>query len=354
MDKNSYLGRYFEGLFLVLIFLVSIQTFCEEYFIFMNYSVLIRKYMIIAGCAFDLIFTIEFFSRLFISGKKGGTLAYMSREGGFIDLLSSIPLLLFHSGPLIWVTFFAGEAGILAFLGTFSFLKIIKVFRIARTLRFLRPLKLLGKIKRKYRMSPIFLSRAIAISITVIILALIGFSFLDKGTVVQSKSAESQILLENYIKSSSTHNFKELLTGAESVLFIKKGNETVYKNLSDRDFQDNYFNDDFYMKKIDSYEIYFNNKDAKKIHSFINMIIFSIMIGIIIGFSTFYRRFFNRHISRVASVILRGFKTADYSTAVRIDNNKKDFEIYQIADQYNRKWLPIKRRIIEIKKEHSS
>jgi len=61
MDENSYLGRYFEGLFLVLIFLVSIQTFCEEYFIFMNYSVLIRKYMIIAGCAFDLIFTIEFF-----------------------------------------------------------------------------------------------------------------------------------------------------------------------------------------------------------------------------------------------------------------------------------------------------
>lgn len=310
--------------------------------------------MIIAGCAFDLIFTIEFFFRLFISGKRGGTLAYISREGGFIDLISSFPLLLFHSGPLIWITFFGGEAGILAFLGSLSFLKIIKVFRIARALRFLRPLKLFGKIKRKYMMSSIFLSRAISISITVIILSLIGFSFLDRGNVVQSKSAGSQILLENYIKSSSTHNYEELLKGSESVLFIKKGTETVYKSLSDRDFHDNYFNDDFYTKRINSYEIYFNNKDAKRIHSFINMTVFSIIIGIIVGFSTFYRRFFNRHISGVAHVILRGFKTADYSTAVRIDINKKDFEIYQIADQYNRKWLPIKRRIIEIKKDLSS
>ena len=52
----------------------------------------------------------------------------------------------------------------------------------------------------------------------------------------------------------------------------------------------------------------------------------------------------------VGGMMLRGFKTIDYSTPVRVQDNRRDFEIYQLAEQYNKKWLPIKRRIIEIKK----
>jgi hypothetical protein len=67
--------------------------------------------------------------------------------------------------------------------------------------------------------------------------------------------------------------------------------------------------------------------------------------------TTIYRRFFNRHIASATNVMYRGFRTTDYSTPVRIQNNRMEFEIYQLADQYNKKWLPIKRRIIEIKRE---
>jgi hypothetical protein len=67
--------------------------------------------------------------------------------------------------------------------------------------------------------------------------------------------------------------------------------------------------------------------------------------------TTVYRRFFNRHIASPVNVMFRGFKTSEYSTPVRIQEKRTDFEIYQLAEQYNKKWLLIKRRIMEIKRE---
>ncbi|HEB32311.1 MAG TPA: hypothetical protein ENI15_15790 [Spirochaetes bacterium] len=354
MEEKSYLGRTFEGIILFMIFLVIIQTFGEEYFVFMTYSVSVRKYMIIAGGAFDLIFTIEFLFRLFISGRKGGAFGYMAREGGFIDLVTSIPLLIFHSGPIVWETFFAGQAELafFAFLGGVSFLKFVKVFRIIRTLRFLRPLKFFGKIKKRYKMAPVFLAKGISISITVIILVLIGSAFITGGDGLHSKSEETENLLNNFIKSSPSPDFKELLAGTDSVLFVKKGNETVYRSLSDLSFQETYFNDDFYVSRIGSYDVFLSARDLKRAQAFKNLTFYSIIIGIILGFAVIYRRFFNRHISEVIRVMLKGYKTEEYSTPVRIDKKRKDFETYLVADQYNRKWLPLKRKIIEIKREH--
>jgi hypothetical protein len=46
--------------------------------------------------------------------------------------------------------------------------------------------------------------------------------------------------------------------------------------------------------------------------------------------------------------MLRGFQTTSYSTPVRIKKNA-EFEINQLADEYNRKWLPVKSKIIELK-----
>jgi hypothetical protein len=354
MEEKSYLGRTLEGIILFLIFLVTIQTFGEEYFVFMSYGVSFRKYMIIAGCAFDLIFTVEFLSRLFVSGKRGSSAGYMSREGGFIDLITSIPLLVFNSGPLVWQTFFAShvEPATFMFLGGVSFLKFVKVFRILRTLRFLRPLKFFGKIKKRYKMSPIFLAKAISISIGVIILVLIGFSFIKGENGPHSKSEEAEHLVNNYIKNTLSPDFSGLLSGTDSVLFVKKGNETVYRSISEAGFEKNYFGDDFTVSRIGGYEVYFSNMDLKRAQAFRNITFYSIIIGIILGFTVIYRRFFNRHVSEVARVMLKGYKTEEYSTPVRIDKKRKDFETYLVADQYNRKWLPLKRKIIEIKKMH--
>jgi hypothetical protein len=348
MNEKSYLGRFFEPLFLVLIILVIMQTFSEELATFMNYTVALRKKLLLAGFGFDLAFTIEFIARLSRASRRGGAGKYMTKEYGFIDFIASIPLLVFHSGPLVYLTFFAGKIGFFTSLSALSIMKIIKPIRIARTLRYIRTLKLVGKTKRQFIITARHVSRILSIVITFIVLSLIGFSYIDSGKVITSKSQETRTLLSNYIESQDEYGFDTLLKGSDSVLYIKSGRDVLYRGIGDTVFKKRFMGDDSYRSMVGKYEVTFSDKDRKKTNSFINMLAYSMIIAIIISIATIYRRFFNLYISRPIFVMLRGFQSASYSTPVRIKKNA-DFETTQLADQYNRKWLPVKRRIIELK-----
>jgi hypothetical protein len=226
----------------------------------------------------------------------------------------------------------------------------VKVIRIVRTLRFVRILKLLGKFKRRYRMTPVFVSRTVSLSVTVVVLALIGFAFLDGGRVLKPKSSEVRMVISNSLKGGKSVPLSELISGTESVIFIKKDNKTVYQSMPESSFRARFIGDDYSVQTLNPYQVTFNNKDVKRTEAFINMLALSIILGILLFMATFYRFFFNRHVSVLLSTMTRGFKTADYSTAVRTDERRADFEIYQLADQYNGKWLPLKRKILELKK----
>jgi hypothetical protein len=351
MKKFSYLGGILEGLIFFFIVLVILQTYGEELAVYMGYSVDFRRLLLVAGFCFDMIFSIEFIARLFVSGGRGKTGRYLVREGGIIDFFSSIPLLIFSSGPLLYMTYFAGETGLILSLGSMSFLKIVKTMRVVRTFRFVRTLKILGKTKTQYLMTPKYVASALIITISISVATLIGFTYFENGQLIQSSSVETKKILSSYIDRGGSENFDNLLANSSAVLFIEKDNEVIYRKFEQNHIENYFFNDDYYTEKIGGYDIYFNNKDAKRAHSLINMTLFSLIVLTIIGITTIYRRFFNKHISGVTGVMLRGFRTTGYSTPVRIVEKKKEFEIYELAEQYNKKWLPIKRRIIELKQQ---
>ncbi len=348
MNENSYIGKAFEGLIFFFIIFVILQTFGEEFAVYRGFSVQIRKYLLIAGFSFDFIFSAEFISRLIVSGKKKKAGAYILREGGFIDLLSSLPLLLLNSGPLMYMTFFAGQNILFFSIGGLSFLKIVKIIRITRMLRFLRALKILGKTRTRYIMTPRYINTVLIIVIFICIGAFAGFYIIDNNTVIKPGAA----VMENILVHSPEilKNPVPVFSQTDTVLMVKKDSEVIYSGIDPESFRNFYMGDDFYTRTIDGYEVFFNNMDAKRVHALIHMMILAIIIGVIIGITTIYRGFFNRHIASVINVMLRGFSTAKYSTPVRIRRSRENFETYGLAEQYNRKWLPIKRRIIELKK----
>jgi hypothetical protein len=352
MKEKSYLGNVFESFIVFFILLVILETLFEEYALFMDYSARIRIYLLIAGFGFDLLFSIEFLVRLFLAARRGGAAGYILREGGFIDFVASLPLLVFHSGPLIWMTFFYGEAGFFAALGSLSFLKIVKVIRVARILRFVRALKIFGKLRQKYILTSKYVARVVSLAVLIIVLALIGFAFVERSEVLQSKSGETEKLLANYLEENPAPDFEALLHGSETVLFIEQEAAPVYRRISEGDFKKYYLIDDYKVARIAGYSVYFSRKDLQKTRSFINLLAFSMIIGIIIILSTLYRLSFNRHISGLIMVMLRGFRSAEYSTPVRIARKKMELETYQLAEQYNKKWLPVKRKLLEIKNQN--
>jgi hypothetical protein len=352
MNKKSYVGFIAESAAFFLITLSVIHVFVEEYVTFMDYNILIKKYVYAAGLFFDFMFTIEFLARLSIAGNRGGIFDYLTHEGGVIDFLSSIPILLFFSGPLVWKLFFGEDGGIFIILGSFTFFKAVRIAQIVKPLRFMRILKIFGKMKNNNVMTPHFIKKGAILIVSIVVASLVGFSFVEGGSLFQSRSRVTRTLLKNYVENTESHNFNDFLRGSETVLFIKKDNEIVYRNISSLFFKNNFYYDDYFRTSVKDYEIYLNVKDVNKATSIIYMLSFAIIAGTLTAISTLYRRYFNKHLVSVIKVMLKGFTSANYLTPVRLNRNKGDFEIYKVAHQYNKKWLPLKRKIIDIKKRH--
>lgn len=359
MNRYSYLGRALEALIFILIILVIFLTYGEELAVYLNLSVAVRQYLLVASFCFDAIFSVEFIGRIIISAKRRKTGRYLLREGGIIDFIASLPLLVLSSGPLLFMTYLSGDGGIvmpmvgalgLSAAGKMRFSKIFKTIRIIRAFRFVRAMKLFGKLKSRYVMTPSYVGAPLLIVAAVSIAVLIGVTYLEDQKIIKPKAEELRSVLLPTVELEEPENFHLFFSGSESLLFIEAEGETVFRNVEAGTFEAGYFNDDYYTVQMGKYTVYLDRKDVKRIHALINMVVFDIIIASIILVTLIYRPFFNRHIASATSVMLRGFKTIDYSTPVRIQENRRGFEIYQLAEQYNKKWLPIKRRIIEIKR----
>jgi hypothetical protein len=359
MNRYSYLGRALEGLLFILIILVIFLTYGEELAVYLNLSVAMRRYLLMGSFCFDAIFSAEFIARVIISGKRGKLGRYFIREGGIIDFFASLPLLVLSSGPLLFMTYLSGDNGVvlpvmgalgLGAAGKIRFLKILNTKRIIRVFRFVRAMKLFGKIKTRYVMTPRYVGAPVLIVAAISIAVLISFTYLEDRWNIQPRAEELRAVLVPAMELEEPENFPLFFSGSKSLLFIEEEGETVFRNIEPEDFDTGYFNDDYYTLQIGTYTVYLDRKDIKRTYALINMLVFDIIIASIVLITLIYRPFFNRHIASVTSVMLRGFKTIDYSTPVRVQDNRRDFEIYQLAEQYNKKWLPIKRRIIEIKK----
>ncbi len=140
------LSGFFENFIFIAIILVIIQTFLEDFSSYKSWSVLIRNILLISGFILDFIFTIEFIVRSSVNARNKKFIEYFWYNRGWIDLLSSIPLLLLNSGPALYVIL-SGDVYLLAEgVGVLNVFKIIKAIRVARILRLIRIVKIFGKI----------------------------------------------------------------------------------------------------------------------------------------------------------------------------------------------------------------
>jgi len=97
MNKKSF----WENFIFTVIILAITEIFIEELSYILIFSVELKKLLIISGFIFDVIFSIEFIVRSINSKKEKGFLFYIKYNKGWVDFLSSLPVLLFNSFPLV-------------------------------------------------------------------------------------------------------------------------------------------------------------------------------------------------------------------------------------------------------------
>lgn len=345
------LKSFLENFILFCILLVIAQTFCEELAVIFNWTVKTRNWLTIAGLAFDIIFTIEFFTRLIIASKKNQAYQYFFYERGWVDFIASVPLLILNSGPNAYIVIF-GTEGIRVGLGAVNVLKIVKAIRITRVLRLIRILKIFGKIKNANSVMAqrhiATISTTVCTSILAIIMILGFFKFPALDETGDRRISIYRNQIQGYVALSSRWGnvslFEQLKTGMQNdqnVLRIEAGGE-VFNRYSEAYLNENFNYEDVSELKVGQIVLTLSMKDIRKIESKVSILYFCLIIFVIMMLMIFYSRHFVQTVSDVIHVMNRGMSEPEYYLEAKIKPPFKSDDIFVLAEKYNTIWLTMK------------
>ncbi|MDR1932780.1 MAG: ion transporter [Spirochaetales bacterium] len=125
--------RYLFGA--ALVFLALAEVLCEDLAALSGLSVSVRRLLVCAGFLFDLFFTAQFLVGLYTASLNRKTRRYFAGEGGWIDFLAAVPLLVLYSGPAMFGIAAGGVCllpGVLRMSAGLRFLRFLKLFRLRR------------------------------------------------------------------------------------------------------------------------------------------------------------------------------------------------------------------------------
>ncbi len=345
-----------ESIVIAAILLVLVQTFLEDFAVLIGWSWEVRKILLITGFFFDLFFTVEFLTRLYVSVYNGRAARYFFRERGWIDFAASIPLLLLSSGPAM-LALVTGGSAMFALGSMLNILKVVKAVRIARILRLLRVLKLFKQIK--YTDSPMaqrHIAKITTMTITVFVVVLfsasVALSLVDVPSVDEVIAEKNRGTVERIVSEipAQTRDAKNWLTGftestnLENILLVKKEGTTLYSKYDNQYYRNNFGPADYQYIARGGYDFFFDLRTLVAIQAKDNLIHFGIVILFVVSLLVYYSPHFAITVTDPIGVMRKGMEDDSYNLEVKIPERYKEDDIYRLADAYNRSFLPMKDR----------
>jgi hypothetical protein len=366
-NKKPLVVTLLENFTLVMIVLVLIQTFLEDLSVYLGWSIAIRDQLRIGGFFFDLFFTFEFLTRLIISISKKSGKKYLIHGNGWIDLLASVPLLLFVSGPFFISKLAPLDDISVGLLNVFGLLKMIKAIRVTRILRFLRVLKIFGKFKNvRSKMAQRHVSTILTMSIMTIIVFYSTIQILQEDQIGILQSAAS---VQRKRESDLNMNFSRMYgmlsdkdyrnTLQKTAKFYPEIAAISYKGDLLYEFTKLSSSEVLELVSMGSEEIYIEKGAANghlnityyrgqvmKQEAFANLLQFGLIIALLLVILILYTAHFALTVSDPIFVMRMGFEKKDYTLAVKIPESYKNDDVFLLASDYNDRWLPAKMRTL--------
>ncbi|MBN1501354.1 MAG: ion transporter [Spirochaetes bacterium] len=344
------LNKFFENFIFAAIILVVIQTFLDDYSRFAGWPVSLRNILLISGFVFDFIFTVEFIVRSLYGLKNREFRKYFWYNRGWVDFLSSIPLLLLNSGPSLYILLTGNVYSLAEGVGVLNVLKVIKAIRVTRILRLIRVIKIFGKIHNTdSKMAQHHTAVITTTAVFSIIFTLIMFSFINSEAL--NKADEKAEMYRLHLKSAVDLTENNYISHEDAARIIFKNDNSVvflkYKQtdiiiLDKKYFQKYYDYEDFRVIKMNDYEMYVSLKDINADIALHHIQNFAIIMILVLAFSFLYTRHFAQTVSDVAHILNLGLRKKDYMLQIKINKNYEDHEIFKLAKFYNDAYLPAK------------
>jgi len=352
-SSRGAVTSFLESLVIAAILLVLVQTFLEDFAVLSGWNVEIRNKILLAGFFFDLFFTIEFLTRLYNAIMEGKVGRYFSVERGWIDLLASVPLLMFNSGPFA-LTLLTGQGIAVGLGGILNLLKVIKAIRIARILRFLRIVKIFRRIKNvSSPMAQRHVASITAISVTIVVLSLLFFTVFSSSLQLDGLDtafAEQQEAVAEHLDENKddpadfVFAMQTLRETYPSLLIVKYRGQTLYSRYTDSYYQEFFAPGDYTYLRKDDLELFFDQRPYVSQLSRESILFFVIVVLIVLAYLLIYSPHFALTVSDPIHVMRRGLEETNYNLEVKIPQKYKTDDVFQMAALYNEKYLPLKDR----------
>lgn len=344
---------FLENLVIVAIVLVLIQTFLEDFAVLAGWSWSVRRVLLFTGFAFDLFFTIEFLTRLYVAFINRRTGVYFWYERGWIDLLASIPLLLLSSGPQV-LAYLSGSATIIGFAGILNVLKVVKAIRIARILRLLRVLKIFARIRNtESTMAQRHVAKISTVAVTVVVTGVLVLTVLFSVLGVpslESRYQEQTLELLDRVGSydlatrEAVNEVEELADIEESLLVVQRDGRTVFSRF-DTEHYETYFGPvDYGYGERGEVRVFFDLRPVNQEQSRANLIYFAVIVLLVMAFMLYYSPHFALTVSDPLHVMRRGMNEKGYNLEVKVPWLYREDEVYRLGRLYNEVYLPLKDR----------
>lgn len=374
--EANFLGSVVENLIIGAIIFALVITVLDEFATVFEFTLTARNSILIASFATDLLFTVEFAARLIVTSRHGAARHYMVHQRGWIDLISSVPLMLLSSGPEVLIMLNPDLFGHGAGLGFMSSIKIVKAVRVSRILRLLRLLKIMGKIQNTDSQMA---NRHIAVISTIATISFItvysfmaftgtmGFHDIEQQndafyknlavnvqTVAQHSpgSAEVQQDKARELISNLMLNIDSSQSGIAQIYYkdaLLLSNFTAEYLNSHFKFDDSRkasdkFHGDSHVHAITHGDmiIYVNTWPVQKEKARVNIMVFFGISAILLSFMFVYSRHFVQNVTDVVHVIQKGVTDANFNLEVSVREDFASDEIFALAKSYNETLLPEK------------
>jgi len=351
-ESLGSVGRFFEGVVTVVILLVIVQTFLDDFSIVMKWTDDHKRILLFVGFGFDFFFTVEFLVRLYNAILRRRAAFYIIHERGWIDFLASIPLLMFSSGPPV-IAYLLRESAFLQFGGILNMLKLVKAIRIARILRLLRIVKIFRNIK--YADSPMaqrHVAKIITISITIIVISMFAYSIIDQQ--VETIGADAAVIerQHQFVHSLNAGDPNAVLDSVdparEDLLLVKKNGEVLFSRYDQNYFKAQFNPGDFISHKEGDVEVFFDRRSINLVvernQSWQSLYSFVIVLLLVFAYLIIYSPHFAITVTDPVHVMRRGLQESNYNLEVRVPELYRGDDIFRLAELYNDKFLPLKDR----------
>ncbi len=353
--------RIFEHFIFLCIILVIIQTLLDDISVLQMWPVEYRNILLISGFAFDFIFTVEFLVRSIYSASHKRFINYFWYRRGWVDLMSSVPLLLLNSGPALYILLSGDTHQIAMGIGVLNILKVIKAIRVTRVLRLVRIVKIFGKIHNtESPMAQHHTATVTTIAVFSAILTLLVFSFASGplSTVVDDRIDQTKRSIDviESLQNIEKYNREELINQHLShipYIMHVAVNDAAVLPLDNEKLNTYYTYNDYSRIEYRGYTVFLSLIDINSKQSLNSIQNFFVIIVIVLGFTFVYTRHFAQNVTDILHILNLGLRKKDYNLQIKINPYYKDHEVFRLAQFYNEAYLPAKLKRMDKEKNQS-